>query len=187
MQCDILRGRLLRLGTLTEEDLPLVERWYSDGLFLRQLDLRAARPRTAAELCEWIKAGNGATSYLFGLRQITTDELVGWVELDGILWHAGCAWLGLAIGPGGQQGRGFGREGLQLALRYAFNELNLWRVQLSVFSYNTRAIALYESCGFVREGTQREIGCRDGARFDMHLYGLLRREWQNSESATSAE
>jgi RimJ/RimL family protein N-acetyltransferase len=46
-----------------------------------------------------------------------------------------------------------------------------------VFSYNKRAIALYEKLGFQREGVYREFLQRDGKRFDMYLYGILRREW----------
>jgi len=46
-----------------------------------------------------------------------------------------------------------------------------------VFSYNQRAIALYEKLGFRREGIFREHLERDGTRFDMYLYGILRPEW----------
>jgi len=67
---------------------------------------------------------------------------------------------------------------MQLALQFAFNELNLHRLQLTVFSYNDRAIALYEKLGFQREGVYREFLQRDGERHDMYLYGLLLREWQ---------
>ena len=74
-------------------------------------------------------------------------------------------------------GRIYGAEALGLALQFAFQELNLHRVQLTVFSYNQRAIALYEKLGFQREGIFREHLERDGTRFDMYLYGILRPEW----------
>ena len=45
-------------------------------------------------------------------------------------------------------------------------------------SSNERAIALYEKAGFRREGVFREFGQRDGRRYDMYLYGLLRPEWE---------
>jgi RimJ/RimL family protein N-acetyltransferase len=66
---------------------------------------------------------------------------------------------------------------MALALDFAFRELNLHRVFLTVFSYNTAAMAMYEKLGFVHEGTHREHLQRDGQRFDMVLYGMLRREW----------
>lgn len=57
-------------------------------------------------------------------------------------------------------------------------ELNLYRLQRTVFSYNERAIRLYERCGFQREGAYRELLQRDGERYDMLLYGLLAHEWR---------
>ena len=46
-----------------------------------------------------------------------------------------------------------------------------------MIAYNERAIKLYEKLGFTREGTLREFIFRDGNRYDMYLYGLLRHEW----------
>jgi RimJ/RimL family protein N-acetyltransferase len=66
---------------------------------------------------------------------------------------------------------------MELLLDFAFNEINLHRVFLTVFSYNQRAIRLYEKLGFQREGIYREHLQRDGQRFDMLHYGILRREW----------
>jgi RimJ/RimL family protein N-acetyltransferase len=90
------------------------------------------------------------------------------------------AWLGIGIGDREQWGKGYGREAMELVLRYGFHELNLHRIQLTVFEYNERAIALYEKLGFRREGVYREFMQRDGKRYDMLLYGLLRREWENA-------
>jgi len=72
---------------------------------------------------------------------------------------------------------GYGREAMHVGLNFVFNELNLYRVCLTVFSYNESAIALYEALGFTREGVYREHLERDGRRHDMYLYGLLRSEW----------
>jgi RimJ/RimL family protein N-acetyltransferase len=80
----------------------------------------------------------------------------------------------MGIGDRGAWGKGYGTEALRLALQYAFDELNLHRLTLTVIDYNERAIALYEKAGFRREGVFREFGQRDGKRYDMYLYGLLR-------------
>lgn len=53
-------------------------------------------------------------------------------------------------------GIGLGTEITQLVLQYAFEELQLHRVDLRVLAYNHRAIACYEKCGFVKEGVERE-------------------------------
>jgi RimJ/RimL family protein N-acetyltransferase len=67
---------------------------------------------------------------------------------------------------------------MRLLVDYAFTDLNLYRLQLTVLAYNDRAIRLYERIGFKHEGTFREFGERDGSRYDMRLYGLLLPEWE---------
>jgi RimJ/RimL family protein N-acetyltransferase len=62
-------------------------------------------------------------------------------------------------------------------LDFGFNELNFYRIQLNVISYNDVAINLYESIGFKKEGIYRNFILRDGKRYDMYLYGMLREEW----------
>ena len=53
-------------------------------------------------------------------------------------------------------------EGLVAADRWA----QVLRMELQVYADNARAIALYESLGFVREGLHRGYALRDGAYVD---------------------
>jgi putative acetyltransferase len=63
-------------------------------------------------------------------------------------------------------GRGAGRTLLSALLDQADRWLALTRIELTVWVDNTRAIALYESCGFEREGLFRSYGFRDGVFVD---------------------
>jgi RimJ/RimL family protein N-acetyltransferase len=67
---------------------------------------------------------------------------------------------------------------MRVMLRYAFRELNLHRVTLTVFEYNPRAIRSYEKAGFVVEGRLRNWLNREGRRWDMIHMGILREEWE---------
>lgn len=180
---NILTGDRVCLTAVTKDDVPTLARWHNDAGFLRLLNAPAAKPQTQDDVAKWLeeaqKAPNG---FLFAVRPRDGDSLLGFVEVDGILWSHGVGWLGIGIGDREHWGQGIGREALRLALNFAFNELNLHRVQLTVFGYNERAIALYEKLGFVREGVYRECLHRDGQRHDMLLYGLLQREWLASLS-----
>lgn len=156
-----------------------VSTWYEDATFARLLDAVPARPKSIAELREWVAGGrNPSSAFLFGIRPIGDETLAGIIEISDILWTQQVGWITLAIAPA-EQKRGYGADALRCICRYAFDELNLRRLQLTVFSYNERAIALYEKSGFTREGSFREFLHRDGQLFDMHLYGLLAREWRN--------
>ena len=52
----------------------------------------------------------------------------------------------------GSQGRGFGRRLLNELIRWSTSNPNVEKIELHVRSSNHRAIALYESLGFVEEG-----------------------------------
>ncbi len=179
----LLRGSRVRLTALTQSDLPTVAQWHQNPEFLRLFDAFPAYPRTEAALAQWLDDRHKATdAFLFAIRTLDNDALIGYVELDGILWTHRVSGVSIAIGEAKHWGKGYGYEAMQLVLRFAFDELNLHRVQLTVFCYNERAIALYEKLGFQREGIHREHLQRDGKRHNMYLYGLLRSEWENRTS-----
>jgi [ribosomal protein S5]-alanine N-acetyltransferase len=111
------------------------------------------------------------------LEPLTREEAVVWYEriqsnqLEWMIEHDGkcigaarltvdegnrCARYAIGIFDISKLGIGLGTEVTQLVLNYAFNKLGLHRVDLRTLQYNTRAIACFEKCGFVREGVERE-------------------------------
>lgn len=85
--------------------------------------------------------------------------------------------MGIGIGEREYWSKGYGTDAMNVILRFAFDELNLYRISLNVFEYNQRAIRSYEKVGFVVEGREREFLRRGGRRWDMIFMGLLREEW----------
>jgi RimJ/RimL family protein N-acetyltransferase len=174
----LLVGPRLRLTAFTPADVAAVARWGEDADYTRQLSAEPAYPKTESQWNEWMREGQGGkTNFLFAARLLATDSLIGFVELGDVLWTHRQAWLAIGIGEKAYQDQGYGGEAVALALDFAFQELNLHRVQLTVFSYNTRAIALYRKMGFTHEGTFRQALLRQGQWYDMHLYGILDSEW----------
>jgi RimJ/RimL family protein N-acetyltransferase len=77
------------------------------------------------------------------------------------------------------RGKGYGTQALRMLLRFAFAELNLFRVTALVPEYNETAIALLKKFGFTREVCRRKSLERDGRRWDLYVFGLLKDEWQS--------
>ncbi len=85
--------------------------------------------------------------------------------------HAGS--IGMAVHDA-YAGRGAGSALLGALIGQADNWLNLTRLELNVWSDNTRAMALYERFGFEREGVFRNYAWRDGAYADSVAMARLR-------------
>lgn len=180
---NLLRGENIRLTAVYASDIRTMAGWYDCTDIGRFADARPAFPKTEEAIANWIREHQQSNNnFIFAIRPIGSEELVGYIGLDGILWTHGVAGLGIGIGNLEHRNKGFGKEAIRLMLDFAFRELNLHRIQLSVFSYNKNAIAAYEKVGFKREGTYREFINRDGKRWDMYLYGILSHEWLQSDS-----
>lgn len=73
--------------------------------------------------------------------------------------------------------KGYGKESMSLILKYCFEDLNMERVTLDTFDGNERASKLYESLGFVDEGTLRHATKRNGEFYNLNLKSMLRSEY----------
>lgn len=183
LNTDLLIGHNLRLTSLKEDDLNIFENWYNDVKFLRHYDMIAAFPKSQPQLLEILRdIRNSSDRYIFAVRTLKENKFIGVTGFENILWTNGVATIYIGIGDNTFRGRGFGKESLKLTMEFGFQELNLHRIQLTVLSYNDPAIKLYESLGFKREGVFREFIHRDGKKYDMYLYGILRSEWEDMNS-----
>ena len=175
-----LSGNLVRLTLLRRDDVSTILEWRQDTRFLRLWNSDPFVERTETQICDWINGlGKTERELAFAIRLLDSEEIIGTIGLDEIEWSNRVAGLGIGIGNPKNWGKGYGTEATKLLIDYAFNDLNLFRIQLTVFDFNSRAIALYEGMGFKKEGTFREFLERDGKRHDMLLYGLLRCECQS--------
>lgn len=114
----------------------------------------------------------------------TTGELFLVAELDGtVVGNAGvhplqhvrrrhAAGIGMAVNSSAQ-GRGVGHALMTAITDWADRWAQILRLELTVYSDNARAIALYQRHGFVHEGTHRAYALRDGVYVDAHCMARL--------------
>lgn len=76
-----------------------------------------------------------------------------------------------------KKGAGYGRESLNLLLKWSFEVRKFHRAWLDCKTYNERALHLYESCGFLREGISRECIFFNGVYEDLINLSILDREY----------
>jgi ribosomal-protein-alanine N-acetyltransferase len=90
--------------------------------------------------------------YALLARRSDDDAIVGLFEFSDVIRGSfQNAYLGYWVG-GPYAAQGYMREGMKLALRFAFNELRLHRVEANIQPANKRSLALAKKAGFRREG-----------------------------------
>ena len=113
-------------------------------------------PSTREQIAANIERQAGDPSRVsFAVARQEDNDLVGGVVLDQIDGRNRSAVFHIFI-DASYTGRGYGTEATHLMLDYGFGILNLHRVELLVFQFNTRAIHVYEKIGFVQEGVKRQ-------------------------------
>ena len=173
-----LAGELVRLCAVDlDKDVDMMLEWSRNTEYQHLLDSDPSVLWTTKQSRTWLEEHIDEI-YMFAIRTLADDRLIGFVDMDGFDWVAGSAWVGIGIGEPEYWGKGYGTDAMRIILRYAFVELNLRRVALNVFEYNPRAIRSYEKAGFVHEGRQRGAMQRNGQRWDIIYMGILRAEWE---------
>jgi L-phenylalanine/L-methionine N-acetyltransferase len=81
--------------------------------------------------------------------------------------------IGMAV-PSAWQGKGVGSALMKALCDFADGWLNVFRLELTVFSDNERAIGLYKKFGFEIEGTHRAYALRAGRYVDTHSMARIR-------------
>jgi RimJ/RimL family protein N-acetyltransferase len=180
----LLKGSLARLAAVDHEELGKAYAvWNRDSELKRLLDSDAARLYSAKAGIDFFKKMIEEASpndHFFSIRALDDDRLLGDINLNVVNdWGGRNAFVGICIGNRKDWGRGYGTDAMKAILRFAFTEINLNRVTLTVFEYNPRAIHSYEKAGFRHEGRARGVLLKDGKRWDMLYMGILRDEWTN--------
>ena len=189
IQTQLYEGQDIRFGPIDhEKDAEIEAKWTHDSDFTRMMDTAPARPLSAALIKKQYEKlekqmEEKKNLYHFTVRAKVDDRLMGTAAVQGIEWANGNGFVRLGIGAAEDRGKGYGTQALQMLLRFAFAELNLFRVSAVVPEYNETAIALLKKFGFTQEVCRRKALERDGRRWDFYVFGLLKDEWQDRAPA----
>ena len=185
----LFEGQDIRFGPIDYEKDPEIEsKWTHNAEFMRLYEFEPARPMSVAIVKKQYeklekKIDEDRNLYHFMIRAKADDRLIGKAVVQRIEWANGNCSLRIGIGAAEDQRKGYGTQALKMLLRFAFAELNMFRVSANVAEYNAGAIALVKKLGFTEEVRRRQALEREGRRWDLLVFGLLKDEWMSQAQA----
>ncbi|WP_337969757.1 GNAT family N-acetyltransferase [Virgibacillus salexigens] len=173
----VILGKVVYLRPIKDEDFESIYNSCQNEEFLYMTGTR--KTFTLDEITEKYKQfSKDPTRYDFAICLLDNDQIIGdlsILEIDSDNKKAG---FRISLHSRNTVNKGYGTEATQLAQKFTFEELNLNRLELEVFSHNIRGIKAYEKAGFKKEGTLRQSLYMNNTYSDEILMGMLQKDYK---------
>ncbi|MGN5633083.1 GNAT family N-acetyltransferase [Streptomyces sp. AC154] len=176
----------LRLRAFEDADADNLFALHSNAYVLRYWDSPpwSERARAAKFITACRQLAQEGTGARLAVDRVSDGAFIGWCSLSSWNPEYRSASLGYCFEEAAW-GHGYATEAAHAVLRWAFDTLDLNRVQAEADTRNTASARVLEKLGFVREGTLREDCVVNGEVSDSWVYGLIGREWRPSRQQAS--
>ena len=115
--------------------------------------------------------------FVMGMWLKSSGEYVGQIWIEPKSWEVPSFELGYYLDPL-LHGKGMATEAAQQAVQFLFEDLKAHKIMILTRDTNERSWKLAERLGFIREAHLRESGFKDGKRWGLYHYGMLKSEYK---------
>jgi diamine N-acetyltransferase len=176
----MIKGHSLQLRALEKADLIFLHRLHNN---YKTMNYFFEEPfETLRELEDlYEKYVHNTTERRFVIEEIATGASVGvlsLIEIDEI--NRKCE-IDIIIDEK-FQGRGFGKQGFVLGVKYAFDILNLFKIYLILLRNNIPGLNIYRFAGFKKECRLRKEYFRNGEYVDVERMCLFENQWRKMKA-----
>ncbi len=170
----MIAGEHIILRAFERDDAERCYRWMNDPNIVRTLKSRY--PIAFQNEIEWLDGAMhpSVNDRHFAIERKDDRTHIGNASIHDIEWVSRTAAFGLFVGEPSAWNRGFGGDAIHTLVRFAFDEMNLRKLRISVFEYNDRAKHVLETQGFVQEGRLRREFYREGSYHDLLILSIFR-------------
>ena len=188
---NMIEGTRLRLRSFELTDVDEILKHWNKMEIRNLVGIADIGPLSRHDEEEWIrntwKQRQEKKAFIFAIETKTDNNLIGGTSLFNINWTNRSTEAGIAIFNSENWGKGYGQEAMNLTLSFAFRNLNLNRVELDTFAFNTRAQQCYLKIGFTEVGRRRKARFIDGEYHDDIIMDILKDEWLSEYKESHAD
>lgn len=174
---------MVKLEFFTKDDFEQLIQWIdTESLLISWSGSLFSFPLTQSSM-EWYLGDtndlNTSGALVYKAVETETGETIGHISLGGISRKNKSARISrVLIGNAANKGKGYCKQMITEVLKIGFDKMQLHRISLGVYDYNTAALKCYQAAGFSIEGTMREVLLHDGKWWSLIEMGILENEWQ---------
>ena len=146
---------MLRLRPFSTIDAKTIVTWTSEPseFYMWSAGLMGDFPATEQKLLQAVSARENNPKY-FPIVGLNDDEPVGFLTIRTPGQDEKKLAFGYVIIDPNKRNMGYGKQLIELSLKFAFEEYGASEVSLDVFDVNLQAFNCYKSCGFKETGKQ---------------------------------
>jgi len=151
--------------------------WLNDPEVNRYLEIRFSN-HTLESCGAFVRETNAdPNSHLWGMFDRSTGLHIGNIKIGFINSIYSSGQLSLFIGEKAYWGKGLATEAISAVTKWAFDELDLVRVEAGCCDENTASLRAFLKVGYTVEGYFRKNTVLDGRRIGGFWLGMLRDEF----------
>ena len=170
-----LYGEKVILRAIEKQDLPYLKKLMNDPEN-EKFVVGWSIPVSDSGQEEWFAKINKSNSTIRFAIELD-KEFVGTCILSNIDWKNRNLGINIKI-LSEYKGRGIGKDTIITSIKYAFEELNMNRIEANILEYNVPSISLFEKCGFKKEGCKRKKIFKNNIYIDLLEYSILKDEYE---------
>lgn len=173
-----IKGKFVTLRAMEIEDQELLRNMVNDPEIEKMVG-GYSFPISKFQQLKWFESNVNSHINIRLVIETEEDGAVGLANIVNIDWKNRSAFHGIKIGNRKFRCKGIGTDTVLAIMKYAFEELQLNRLDTTILKYNEPSIKLYcDKCGWKIEGVRRKAVFKLNEYHDELIVGILREEYE---------
>lgn len=172
-----IKGKFVTLRAMELEDQELLREMINSPEIEKMVG-GYSFPTSKMQQNKWFENNINDKNNIRLIIETEEDGAIGFANLVNIDWKNRTAFHGIKIANKKFRARGIGTDTVMAVMKYAFEELNLNRLDGTIIDYNEPSIKLYcNKCGWKIEGTRRNAVFKGNEFHDEFILGILKEDY----------
>lgn len=171
-------GNKVKLRAIEPEDQELLRDMVNNPA-IETLVVGHSFPVSKRQQKNWSEGALTDSNNIRLIIETAEEGAIGFANIVNIDWKNRAAFHGIKIAKKSMESKGIGTDTVMAVMRYAFDELQLNRLDTTILSHNQASIRLYTGkCGWKTEGVKKEAIFKNGQYHDLNIVGILKSQYQ---------